>query len=160
MFFSCLQSTPIFHQKSISGNPNFVAPCFEYWTGDNTTLADKTMTATLGGFAPGATYKVAMTVCAGVNTGVEASTAPTGVTLQLNNGEAVSVCTGDRIAETRFYEGTFEANATIGADGNLVIKLNVASTNAQCQLEIGNIGIGDIFTLATLSKDARRLPRL
>ena len=113
-----------------SGNPNFVAPCFEYWTGDNTTLADKTMTATLGGFAPGATYKVAMTVCAGVNTGVEPSTAPTGVTLQLNDGEAVSVCTGDRIAETRFYEGTFEANATIGADGNLVIKLNVASTNA------------------------------
>lgn len=113
-----------------SGNPNFVAPCFEYWGGDASTLADKLMTATLGGFAPGATYKVAMTVCAGVNTGVEPSTAPTGVTLQLNDGEAVSVCTGDRIAETRFYEGTFEANATIGTDGNLVIKLNVASTNA------------------------------
>ena len=113
-----------------SGNPNFVKPCFEYWGGDASTLADKLMTATLGGFAPGATYKVAMTVCAGVNTGVEASTAPTGVTLQLNDGEAVSACTGDRIAETRFYEGTFEANATIGADGNLVIKLNVASTNA------------------------------
>ena len=113
-----------------SGNPNFVKPCFEYWGGDASTLADKLMTATLGGFAPGATYKVAMTVCAGVNTGVEPSTAPTGVTLQLNDGEAVSVCTGDRIAETRFYEGTFEANATIGADGNLVIKLNVASTNA------------------------------
>ncbi len=107
-----------------------MTPCFEYWTGDNTTLADKLMTATLGGFDPGATYKVAMTVCAGVNTGVEASTAPTGVTLKLNDGEAVSVCTGARIAETRFYEGTFEANATVGVDGNLVIKLNVDGTNA------------------------------
>ena len=113
-----------------SGNPNFVTPCFEYWGSDNTTLADKTMTATLGGFDPGATYKVAATVCVGVNTGVAASTAPTGVTLQLNDGSVVDVCTGDRIGETRFYEGTFEANATVGVDGNLVIKLDVASTNA------------------------------
>ena len=114
-----------------SGNPNFVTPCFEYWGGDNATLADKLMTATLGGFTPGATYKVAATVCVGVNTTLDPSTAaPTGVTLQLNDGSAVSVCTGDRIAETRFYEGTFEANATVGLDGNLVVKLNVASTNA------------------------------
>jgi hypothetical protein len=113
-----------------SGNPNFVTPCFEYWGSDNTTLADKLMTATLGGFDPGATYKVTATVCVGVNTGIAASTAPTGVTLQLNDGSVVDVCTGDRIEETRFYEGTFEANATVGVDGNLVIKLNVASTNA------------------------------
>ena len=113
-----------------SGNPNLVTPCFEYWTGDNTTLEDKLMTATLGGFDPGATYKVTATVCVGVNTGVAASTAPTGVTLQLNDGSAVSACTGNRIEETRFYEGTFEASATIGIDGNLVVKLNVASTNA------------------------------
>ncbi len=113
-----------------SGNPNFVTPCFEYWGNDNTTLADKLMTATLGGFDPGATYKVTATVCVGVNTGVAASTDPTGVTLQLNDGSPVSACTGVRIAETRFYEGTFEANATVGVDGNLVIKLNVDGTNA------------------------------
>lgn len=114
-----------------SGNPNMYTPCFEYWTGDASTLAEKEMTATLGGFDPGATYKISALVCLGVNTGVDASTTPTGATLQLNDGTPVSVCTGSRIASTRFYEGTFEANATVGVDGNLVVKLHVdgESTN-------------------------------
>ncbi|MBQ8675557.1 MAG: hypothetical protein IJ528_04940 [Bacteroidaceae bacterium] len=113
-----------------SGNPNFVTPCIEYWIGDAETLGDKVMTATLPDFVPGAEYKVTATICLGVNTGVDASTSPTGVTLQLNEGDAVSVCTGSRIAETRFYEGTFEANGMIGLDGKLNVKINVAGTNA------------------------------
>lgn len=112
-----------------SGNPNFVAPCIEYWTGDNQTLADKVMTATLPDFTAGAEYKVIATVCLGINTGVDASTAPEGITLQVNDGTAVSVCTGSRIATTRFYEGQFEAEGMIGMDGKLNVKFNVASTN-------------------------------
>lgn len=111
-----------------SGNPNFFAPCIEYWVSDN-TLEDKLMTATISGKNPGDRYKVEAKVCVGVNTGVAASTAPTGVSLQLNDGEIIS-CSGTRTGETRFYEGDFEASGIIGMDGNLYVKLNVASTNA------------------------------
>ena len=111
-----------------SGNPNMYTPCIEYWTGDNSTLANKVMTATISGKNPGDTYKVAAKVCLGVNTGVDASTAPTGISLQLNDGEIIS-CSGTRTAETRFYEGDFEASGIVGMDGNLYVKLNVASTN-------------------------------
>lgn len=112
-----------------SGNPYFVAPCIEYWTSDASTLSDKVMTATLPDFIPGAEYKVTATICVGVNTGVDASTAPTGVTLQLNDGDETSAA-GTRIPETRFYEGTFEATGMIGVDGKLNIKINVDETNA------------------------------
>ena len=112
-----------------SGNPNFVAPCIEYWTNDDATLADKVLTATLPNFVPGASYKVTATVCLGVNTGVDASTNPAGIVLQLNDGSAISVCTGSRINETRFYEGTFVAEGMIGLDGKLNVKFNVEGTN-------------------------------
>jgi hypothetical protein len=112
-----------------SGNPNFVAPCIEYWTGDDATLADKVLTASLNGFTPGEGYKVTASVCLGINTSVDASNAPTGVTFQLNDGVAVG-CVGTRIGETRFYEGQFEATGMIGVDGKLNIKFNVSSTNA------------------------------
>ncbi len=111
-----------------SGNPNFVTPCIEYWVNDENTLGDKVMTASLSDFVPGAEYKITATVCLGVNTGE--STTPTGVTLQLNDGVAKSVCTGNRVNETRFYEGTFEATGMIGLDGKLNVKFTVASTNA------------------------------
>lgn len=112
-----------------SGNPNFLTPCIEYWIGDASTLGDKVLTATLSNFTPGAEYKVTAKVCLGVNTGVDASTAPVGITLQLNDGAATSVCTGSRITTTRFYESEFEASGMIGIDGKLNVKLNVASTN-------------------------------
>ena len=115
--------------KGDSGNPNFVDPCIEYWIGDASTLADKVLTATLPDFTPGAEYKVTATICLGVNTGVDASTEPTGVTLQLNDGTE-TVCTGTRIAETRFYESEYEATGMIGFDGKLNIKINIANTNA------------------------------
>lgn len=113
---------------SDSGNPNFVSPCIEYWTGDASSLGDKVMTATLP-FTAGELYKVTATVCLGVNTGVDASTAPTGITMQVNDGTATDVCAGTRVAQTRFYEGTFEATGVVGNDGNLNVKFNVAGTN-------------------------------
>ena len=115
--------------KGDSHNPNFVTPCIEYWTGDESSLADKVLTATLPDFIPGAMYKVTATICLAVNTGVDATTTPTGVSLQLNDGDAV-VCSGTRIEETRFYEGEFTASGMIDVDGKLNVKINVAETNA------------------------------
>lgn len=111
-----------------SGNPNFVVPCIEYWTGEASTLSDKVLTATLPEFTPGAEYKVTATICLGVNTGVDASTEPTGITLQLNDGNATA-CSGTHIPETRFYESEYEATGLIGTDGKLNIIINVSSTN-------------------------------
>lgn len=112
-----------------SGNPNFFTPCIEYWTSDANSLADKLMMATISGKTPGDVYKVEAKVCVGVNSGVAASTEPTGISLQLNDGEIVNVCSGARTGETRFYEGDFEVTGQIGLDGNLYVKFNVASTN-------------------------------
>ena len=112
-----------------SGNPNFVKPCIEYWTNDASILADKVMTASFSDLNPGSEYKVTAIICIGINTGADAATDPTGVSLQINDGEATA-CVGTQIAATRFHEGTFEATGTIGFDGKLNIKINVASTNA------------------------------
>ena len=112
-----------------SGNPNMFTPCFEYWTGDGEKLADKVMTATVAGLAPNVKYSVSILACPAVNTG-ENGVAPTGIELQVGEGTPVSLCTGARIGETRFYEGTFTAEGTADAEGNLVIKINVAGTNA------------------------------
>ncbi len=112
-----------------SGNPNMFTPCIEYWTGDGDKLADKVMTATVAGLTPNGKYSVSIFACPAVNTG-ENGVAPTGIELQVGEGTPVSLCTGARIAETRFYEGTFTAEGTADAEGNLVIKINVASTNA------------------------------
>ena len=112
-----------------SGNPNMFTPCIEYWTGDGDKLADKVMTATVAGLAPNVKYSVSILACPAVNTG-ENGVAPTGIELQVGEGTPVSLCTGARIGETRFYEGTFTAEGTADAEGNLVIKINVAGTNA------------------------------
>ena len=112
-----------------SGNPNMFTPCIEYWTGDGDKLADKVMTATVAGLTPNGKYSVSILACPAVNTG-ENGVAPTGIELQVGEGTPVSLCTGARIGETRFYEGTFTAEGTADAEGNLVIKINVASTNA------------------------------
>ena len=114
-----------------SGNPNLVVPVIEYW-GDNASgLADKVMTATVA-VEPYETYKVAAHITMGKNTtayGEDAETAPVGVTLQVGEGTATT-CTGTRVAETRFFEGTFEATGEADASGNLTIKIAAASTNA------------------------------
>ncbi len=110
-----------------SGNANFYAPCIEYWTGDENSLEDKVLTATIGGLNPGDTYQVTAKVCVGVKTG--SSDTATGITLQLNDGDATNVCGGTQIGTSRFYEDDFTATGIIGMDGNLNVKFNVASTN-------------------------------
>ena len=114
-----------------SGNPNLVVPAIEYW-GDNASgLADKVMTATVA-VEPYETYKVSAFISMAKNTtayGEDATTAPTGVTLQVGEGDATN-CTGTRVEETRFFEGSFEATGEADGSGNLTIKIAAASTDA------------------------------
>ena len=114
-----------------SGNPNLVVPAIEYWGDSGSALADKVMTATVA-VEPYETYKVSAFISMAKNTtayGTDATTAPVGVTLQVGDGTATT-CTGTRVEETRFFEGTFEATGEADGSGNLTIMIAAASTDA------------------------------
>ena len=106
-------------------------PAIEYWTGDAGKLADKVMTATVA-VEPYETYRVAAFISIAKNTtdyANDATTAPVGVTLQVGEGTATT-CTGTRVGETKFFEGTFETTGEADGNGNLTIKISTASTDA------------------------------
>ncbi len=117
-----------------SGNPNLVVPTFEYWVSETSKLADKVMTATLT-LEPYETYTVAAHITAARNTtdynaeGADQTLAPVGVTLQVGGGTPIT-CTGTRVAETRFFEGTFEATGEADGEGKLTIKIAANETDA------------------------------
>ena len=114
-----------------SGNPHLVVPSVEYWTNDNTSLSNKDMTATVAVEA-NKMYSVSAHITMAKNTTdyeLDASTAPVGVSLQVGSGSATT-CTGSRIEETRFFEGSFEATGRADSEGNLTIKISTSGTNA------------------------------
>ncbi len=123
----------------------FRVPFFEYWTGDDQSLGERTLTATMTDLEPGK-YNVSALVRVRVKNGVE--DAPTGITLQANDGDAVSVTTGAQIGESQFYLDTFTAQGVVGEDGILKIQFNVAAENNISWLSFKNVnyaieGIGE-----------------
>jgi len=107
----------------------FKTPFFEYWTSDATLLAEKTITATMTNLAAG-TYSVTAWVRVRLSDGQTGS--PTGITMQVNSGEEVDVCTGTAgsgSSASQLYRGYFTATGTVGEDGDLVLKFKVASSN-------------------------------
>ena len=123
----------------------FRVPFFEYWTGDDQSLGERTLTATMTDLEPGK-YNVSALVRVRVKNGVE--DAPTGITLQANDGEAVPVTTGAQIGESQFYLDTFTAQGVVGEDGILKIQFNIAAENNISWLSFKNVnyaieGIGE-----------------
>ncbi|MBO4315077.1 MAG: DUF4957 domain-containing protein, partial [Prevotella sp.] len=123
----------------------FKVPFFEYWTGDDQSLGERTLTATITGLKPGK-YDVSAWVRVRVKNGAE--DAPTGITLQANEGEAVPVTAGARVGESQFYLDTFTAQGVVGEDGILKIQFNVAADNNISWLSFKNVnyaqpGIGE-----------------
>lgn len=114
---------------------NFRVPFFEYWTGDGDSLGERTLTATMEGLAAG-DYEVSAWVRVRAKNGYEAPAY--GITLQANDGEAVNVSGGDFVAP-QFYLGNFTAAGTVGADGVLKIKFNVAADNNISWLSYKNV---------------------
>ncbi len=109
---------------------NFHVPFFEYFrSATDGSLEEKTLTATMNGLEAGdytvnAWVRVALTD----KTGDEAY----GINMQVNDGTAVDVCDGDMVDSgdsERFFLKEVSANGTVGADGVLTIKFNVASDN-------------------------------
>ncbi|MBM6993107.1 MAG: hypothetical protein I3J02_07580 [Prevotella sp.] len=107
---------------------NVTVPFFEYFAGTSgtDTLAAKTLTGTMTGLEPG-TYTVSVLVRLCSN-----DTKAVGASIQANDGEIIDLtqgAQGGNIASTYTTYGTYTAMGTVGADGQLVVKINIAEGN-------------------------------
>jgi len=115
---------------------NFGVPFFEYF---GNPLDGKTLTATVNGLEAGA-YDV--TAWVRVATREKTAESANGVTLQVNDGTPVDVCTGEMVDcedVERFFLKEVSANGIVGADGVLKIKFNVAADNNIHWLSFKNV---------------------
>ena len=128
---------------------NFKVPFFEYWTGDGNSLAATTKTATVAGLEANKAYSVTVWARVRVKDGV--SDPATGITLSVGaEGTPVSVTTGEAAGTRQMYLGTFIANGTTDAEGNLTINFNVAADNNISWLSFKNIVYKEIYEPANL----------
>lgn len=120
---------------------NFRVPFFEYWTGDDASLGERTLTATMEGMEPGK-YDVSAWVRVRMKNGAEAPTY--GITLSANEGEAVDVAAGEQVGTSPFYLGEYTATGVVGEDGVLKIQFNVAADNNISWLSFKNVNFEKI----------------
>lgn len=114
---------------------NFKVPFFEYF---GNPLPAKTLTATMNSLEPG---KYDVTAWVRVAPADKTAETANGVTLQLNEGEAVDVCTGEQFdcdAE-RFFIKEVTATGVVAEDGVLKIMFNVAEGNNIHWLSFKNV---------------------
>ena len=115
---------------------DFAVPFFEYWTGDDATLAEKTLTGTVSGLEPG-TYGVSAWVRV---RGKNNFTRPAyGITMQVNNGTAIDAAASTEVPNSNFYVGQMSAIGEVGEDGRLTLKFNVAADNNISWLSFKNV---------------------
>ena len=113
---------------------NFRVPFFEYFIEDGNSLGEKTLTATMNGLESG---EYAVTAWARVRVKDNSQTSAYGITFQANDGTAVDVCDGDQTE--RFFLKEVSATGTVGNDGVLKIKFNVAADNNIHWLSFKNV---------------------
>ncbi len=130
---------------SVEGNndgTNFKVPFFECWTNDDKSLAADTLTATMSGLEAG-DYDV--TAWVRVRTKNEAGTevSASGITMQVNEGEAANVADGaTKVAldkNNNFFLKEVTATGTVTESGELKIKFNVAADNNISWLSFKNV---------------------
>ena len=115
---------------------DFAVPFFEYWTGDDATLAEKTLTGTVSNLEPG-TYGVSAWVRV---RGKNNFTRPAyGITMQVNNGTAIDAAASTEVPNSNFYVGQMSAIGEVGEDGRLTLKFNVAADNNISWLSFKNV---------------------
>lgn len=115
---------------------NFTVPFYEYWTGDGESLPARVLTGKITNVVPGK-YYVTADVRVRVKNG---NTDPaTGITLGLNDGDAVNVCTGAQVGTSQFYVAHVSAIGEVAADSALAVKFTVASENNISWLSFQNV---------------------
>ena len=116
----------------------FHVPFFEYWTGDANSLGEKELTATMEGLEASATYDVSAWVRVRLKNDV--TDAPTGITMQVGDGDAVDVCTGTITQDSyRLYLGEFTATGETDEEGTLTFKFTVSADNNISWLAFKNV---------------------
>lgn len=111
----------------------FKVPFFEYWVSSG-TLAAKKLTATLNDLPMGRYEVTAL-----VRVQRSGDNAPQGITLQVNNGEAVSVCDGEQIGQSNLYLKEVTVEGIVGADKKMNIVFDVAEGNTVSWLSFKNV---------------------
>ena len=113
---------------------NFKVPFYEYYTGNENSLGENTWTGTLTGLEKGL-YKVSAWVRVQAKSGAEAADA-TGITMNVNGGEAKDVTEGDVVGQ--FQLATYEAEGLV-KDGTLKVNFNIAADNNIHWLSFKNV---------------------
>ena len=135
---STVEGTPYINTWSVEGNndgSNFLTPFYEYWTGDANSLGANTITGELLGLEAGE-YEVTAWVRVRVKNGAEAPA--TGITMQVNEGEAVAIA-GDQVGTSQMYLQEYTATGTVAEGGALKIKFDVAADNNVSWLSFKNV---------------------
>lgn len=117
---------------------NFHVPFIEYWTGDDSSLGEKTMTAAIDG-VPAGKYTVEAWVRVRMK---NSGSAPTyGINMQANGSNPVDVCDGEESTDgsSTFFNKVYQIPVTIGADGALTVSFDIASDNNVSWLAIKNV---------------------
>ena len=105
----------------------FLAPFFEYWTGDANSLEAKTIQTTITGLNPSTTYS--FTIRARVRQTNNQTKIANGITMQVGSGEAVDISSGTIFGTGPFYIGNFSAVGETDAEGTLTATITVAANS-------------------------------
>jgi len=144
---------------SVEGNNDgteFRVPFFEYWTGDDSSLGAKTMTASVNGLEEGV-YEITAWVRVRTKNETGADVAAYGITLQANEGEAANVADGaTKIAlnnNNNFFLKEVSATGIVAEDGVLNVKFNVASDNNVSWIAFKNVKYTKITSVTATAVD-------
>ena len=105
----------------------FLAPFFEYWTGDANSLDAKTIQTTITGLNPSTTYS--FTIRARVRQTNNQTKIANGITMQVGSGEAVDISSGTIFGTGPFFIGNFSAVGETDAEGTLTATITVAANS-------------------------------
>ena len=120
----------------------FKVPFFEYWTGDDQSLAATTKTATVTGLEAGKKYEVSAWIRTRAKNGVAAVDA-TGITLSVGAGDSVDVTEGAVVGGSQFAHAVYTAVGAADENGNLTINFSVLADNNVSWLSFKNIKYAD-----------------
>ena len=112
-------------------------PFFEYWTGDDNSLGEATLTGTVSGLEAG-NYVVSAIARVRIKNG--GGDTAYGITFSANGSEPVDVCDGRTCGDgDQFRWGMFSTTAVVGADGILKVNFNIAADNNISWLSYKNV---------------------
>ena len=115
---------------SVEGNTDgseFLAPFFEYWTGDDASLGANTIQAKVTGLKPNGTYS--FTIRARVRQTNDKTKIAEGITMKVGDGTAVDISSGAQFNGGVFYIGNFSAMGQADSDGTLTATITVAANS-------------------------------